>query len=352
MSSAKTEQPTAKKLQDARKKGQVAHSKDLTQTVLTLALFAYLIAGADTLGRALAVMLLLPIEQLGVPFEVALANLLWPLFKAACLLLLPFLGIVLGAGVLAESLQTGGLVAFEAIKPSGKKLNMVANAKNMVSKKNLIEFLKNCLKVVLLAAVLADVIRSQLGQMLALPQGGVDGVGAAITMLLRTLLWRAGAVYVVLALADLLWQRYSHRHGLRMSKDEVKREHKESEGDPHIKRHRKQLHQELLAAEAVPKVRQATVLITNPTHVAIALDYRRGAMPLPLVLAKGTDTLAHAMIAAAREAGVPVMQDIPLARALLAQAEVDQFIPAGLVAPVAEVLLMVERLARGDWPPR
>ncbi|MQA40720.1 type III secretion system export apparatus subunit SctU [Rugamonas aquatica] len=348
MSGEKTEQPTSKKLRDARKKGQVAHSKDFTQTVLTLALFVYLISAARSLAEDLTSLLLLPMALIGRPFGEGLDAVLWPAMKAGCMLLLPFLGIVLGVGVLVETLQVGGVLAFEAIKPSGKKLNVVANTKNIFSKKNLVEFLKNCLKVVVLCAVLYSVIRDELAHLLTLPLAGLDGVGAAITSLLKAVMLNVAAAYAVLALADLAWQRYSHTKELMMTKDEVKREHKESEGDPHIKDTRKQLHRELLSG-AVEKSRQASVLITNPTHVAVALRYERGATPLPLVLAMGTDEIAHRMIAAARAAGVPVMQNVPLARALLAQGVVDQYIPSALVAPVAEVLRLVEQLARGEW---
>lgn len=350
MSSEKTEQPTSKKRKDARTKGQVAHSKDLTQTALTLALFAYLIIAASSLAEELGKLLLLPISLIGQPFDAALGIMLWPVIKAACWLMLPFLGIVLGVGVLAETLQVGILFAFEAIKPSGKKLNVVANAKNMFSKKNLVEFLKNCLKVVLLCALLYTVIRDELRQLLTLPLAGMNGVGSAIVDLLKVVIFNVAGAYAVLGLADLLWQRYSHTRSLMMTKDEVKREYKESEGDPHIKGARKQFHQELLA-DGVDKARQASVLITNPTHVAVALRYEAESTPLPLVLAMGTDQQALRMIAAAKEAGVPVMQNVPLARALLSQSEIDQYIPSALVAPVAEVLRLVAEIGRGEWGP-
>jgi type III secretion protein U len=129
-----------------------------------------------------------------------------------------------------------------------------------------------------------------------------------------------------------------------MSKDEVKQEYKTMEGDPHIKGQRKQLHQEMMQNDAVSSARNATVLVTNPTHLAIALRYEEEKTPLPMILAKGEGALAEKMIEAAREAGVPVMQNIPLAHALFEQGRADQYIPSDLIEPVAAVLRVVREL--------
>jgi type III secretion protein U len=148
-------------------------------------------------------------------------------------------------------------------------------------------------------------------------------------------------------MADFIWQRMQYRKQLMMSKDEVKQEYKQMEGDPHIKHHRRHLHQELLQSGAVEKSRTASVLVTNPTHLAIALHYDKDETPLPVVLAMGEGALAERMIAAAREAGVPVLQNIPLAHALFDTAHVDQYIPSDLIEPVAQVLRLVRDLAQG-----
>ena len=157
-------------------------------------------------------------------------------------------------------------------------------------------------------------------------------------------------VYVVIALADFGYQRFAYKKDLMMSKDEVKREYKESEGDPHIKGHRKHLHQELMMSGMVEKTRKASVVVTNPTHFAVALYYDDDKTPLPIVLAKGADLIAKRMIEIAREEGIPVMQNIPLARALYANAQLDQYIPSDLLEPVAEVLRVVRQVAQGQSP--
>ncbi len=349
--SEKTEQPTSKKLRDARQKGQVAHSKDFTQTALTLALFAYLIAHGEALVHSFAELLLMPMGLLGHPFDEAVGALVSEALKSGILLLMPFLGIVLGVGIFAETLQVGVVFAFEAIKPSAKKLDVAANAKNMVSKKNLIEFLKSCLKVGFLSVLLYVVMRDEIAHLLSLPEAGVAGVGTAIAILLKVLIVNVAVVYLILGLADLVYQRFAYTSGLKMTKDEVKREYKEAEGDPHIKGARKHLHQELMMSGMVQNTRKATVVVTNPTHIAIALYYDEERTPLPIVLAKGADLVARRMIEIAREEGIPVMQNIPLARALHEHAQLDQYVPSDMLEPIAEVLRLLEQITRGNLGP-
>lgn len=347
MSGEKTEQPTHKKLEDARKKGQVAKSKDFTQTALILALFGYLIAAGPSLAKGFAELLVLPMGFLNQPFDVALESLVAAVTHKAVMLVLPFIGIVLVIGIGAEMLQVGVLFSFEALKPSGKKLNVAANAKNMFSKKTFVEFLKNILKVGVLGAILYVVIRGEMGHLLELPMAGVAGVGMAITALLKVLIINVAVVYIAIGLADFVYQRYAYKKDLMMSKDEVKREYKEAEGDPHIKGARKHLHQELMMSGQMEKTRKASVLVTNPTHFAVAIYYHDEETPLPMVLAKGVDLIARRMIEIAKEEGIPVMQNIPLARALYAQAQLDQYVPGDLLEPVAEVLRVVRQVASG-----
>jgi type III secretion protein U len=350
MSGEKTEQPTSKKLRDARRKGQVAKSKDFTQTALVLALFGYLIGAGANLVRGFAQLLLMPMDLIDKPFRDVLGTLLGQAVHDAVILMLPFLGIVLFVAIFAEALQVGVLFAFDAIKPSAKKLNPIDNAKNMFSKKSLVEFLKNVLKVAFLGALLWVVIRRELPELMTLPRAGIDGVGTAIVMLLREIIVQVALAYALVALADFLWQRHSYRKGLMMSKDEVKQEYKEAEGDAHVKGARKHFHQELLMSGGAQKVKQASVVVTNPTHIAVALFYEDDRTPLPMVLAMGADQVAQYMKAVAREAGVPVMENVPLARALYAKAEVDQYVPADLLEPVAHVLQLVRELAQQAYP--
>ena len=342
--SEKTEQPTSKKLRQAREEGQVAHSKDFTQTVLILALFGYILGQAGTFFKSLSEMIVMPVNVLTMPFDEAAEIVISQLVRDAIWIVLPFLLIVIGLGLFIELAQTGMLFAFKAMKPSAKKLNVMSNLKNIFALKNLIELIKSILKITFLAALIFKLLHDALPTMVTLPQGGLPGVGITVGILLKNMMINVAIVYAIIAAADFVYQRFQHTKGLMMSKDEVKQEYKEMEGSQEIKQQRKHLHQELMNSNAVQRTRTASVVITNPTHLAIAIQYDKDKTPLPVVLAKGEGTLAEAMVRAAREEGIPVLQNIPLAHTLMNTATVDQYIPSDLVEPVAEMLRLIRNM--------
>ena len=344
--SEKTEYPTSTKLRKARGDGQVAKSKDFTQTALILALFGYMLSDAEGLIKGFSELMLLPVNVLTMNFEDAVNVVVTKLFRDAIRIMMPFLLIVIGVGLFVELMQSGMLFSFKAMMPSAKKLNIMSNIKNVVAVKNLMEFLKSNLKIAFLSALLYAVLKDALPTLMTLPQAGLSGVGVAVGMLLKVLISNIAVAYTVLALADFAWQRHQHVKGLMMSKDEIKQEFKEAEGDQHIKHQRKHLHQEMMQEGAVNSARKASVLVTNPTHLAIAIYYDKDKTPLPMVLAKGEGALAARMVVAAREAGVPVLQNIPLAHELMDTAQLDQYIPSELIEPVAQVLRLVREMAQ------
>lgn len=344
--SEKTEYPTAKKLRKAREDGQVAHSKDFTQTVLILAIFGYLLTSAESTFKAMGQMMLLPSTVLGMKFEDALNVIVTQLWRESVALLMPFLLIVIGLGLFIELLQTGMLFSIKAMMPSAKKLNIVNNVKNVFSIKNLMEFIKSNIKIAFLSALIFMMLRDAIPTLMTLPEAGLAGVGVALAMLLKEMIVKVSVGYAIIAAADFAWQRRQHIKGLMMSKEDIKQEYKEAEGDPHIKHQRKHLHQEMLQEGAVHSTRKASVVITNPTHLAIAIHYDKDKTPLPVVVAKGEGALAERMVRAAREEGIPVLQNIPLARSLMETAHLDQYIPSELVEAVAEVLRLVQDMNR------
>jgi len=348
VSQEKTEPATPKKLRDARKKGEVAYSKDFTQTVLVLSLFGYMLGNAEQIVNQLSSLILLPVQALPMEFNQAASFVLTELLHGIALALLPFLLIVLVLGIFSDALQVGLAFAFEALKPSGKKLNVIANAKNMVSAKNLVEFLKSTIKVLFLSALLYFVLRDALPTMLLLPHSGIDGVGHTVGRLLKIMMMNIAVAYAFIAFADLVWQRHKFRKDQMMTKHEVKQEYKQMEGNQELKHQRKHLHQEMLMDGAVEKTRKSSVLITNPTHLAAAIYYKSGETTLPIVLALGSGSLAERMRQAARQAQIPIVHDVPLARALMADAEIDHYIPAELIEPVAAVLRLVDPLQRDE----
>lgn len=344
MSSAKTEQPTAKRLRDARKKGQVFHSKDVSSTALLIAIFATIGFTWHWNLENLQEMILIPSKFYNQPFETACQAVVAEISAKCFLIVLPILGSVIIVGILANILQIGPLVVFEPMKPDFNKLDPIQKLKQMFSFKNLIELFKNILKITFLGVLLYNMIKSALPTLNQTPYGGLPAVLTILTSLLYQLAIFTVIAYAIIAFADFFFQRHQYIKGLMMSKSEVRQEYKEMEGDPAIKSKRRQLHQELLMNNTMERVRQASVLITNPTHLAIAVYYNREKTKLPVIYAKGEGSVAQRMIEIAQKAGVPVMQNIPLAHDLFDHGDINQYIPSELIEPIAEVLRWVQQL--------
>ncbi len=351
MSGEKTEQPTAKRLRDSRQKGEVAKSQDVTTAVLMVAVFVTVGVMWEWMLRQMKDLLLLPTAFYTRPFAQAFPAVGYGVLAKMLLISLPVVLAGFVAGFAGCFFQVGPLLSFDSVKPDLKKLNPLEKAKQIVSVKNGVEFLKSLLKVVIIGVIVAQLVRTTVDSLTRIPYGGKAALLASLPPIMKALAINVGLAYVAIAAFDYFFQRYQFIKQLKMSKDEVKREYKESEGDPQIKGKRKQLHQELTANTQVQRTRRATVVVTNPTHLAVAIYYDAEGDVLPAVLAKGEDHIAKRMIAAAREEGIPVMQNIPLARALYAQVPVDRYIPSDLIEPMAEILRWVKDLKAGGGGP-
>ncbi len=349
MSSEKTEQPTEHKIRQAREEGQVAKSKDFTQALLVGALFGYMLGNAGSFIRDLIDIMQFPAQLYGLEFRDAVRIEIDQMLLMIVKVLGPFIILVILVGVFGEVMQTGVLLAFKALIPKGERLDPASNMKQMFSMKNFVEFIKSILKVVFLSILIALVIRDSLPALVLIPSKGLASAGVAVADMLRTLVIYSFIAFGAIALADLVFQRYQHRKQLMMSMDEIKQEYKQLEGDPHMKSHRKGMQKEIAMGEVVLKTRKSSVVVTNPTHLAVALYYEEQVTPLPVVLAKGKDQVAWQMVRIARECGIPVMQNIHLARELTASAKVDQYIPSSLIEPIAELLIALRKVA-GESP--
>ncbi|ARP85665.1 hypothetical protein CAL13_05155 [Bordetella genomosp. 9] len=351
VSEEKTEKPTPKKLDDARKKGDVPYSRDFTQTLLTLALLIFLLGNGTQIVEDLQRIIRIPAGLYEQPFGAALKL---AFLEGRAILLQVFgkvLAIVIGVGLFVEFIQIGIVVAVEKIKPSGKKLNVVANVKNIFSSRNLVEVLKSAVKIVCFSLLVILLLRQGLEPLVHSAAAGMDGLLSVMEALFQVLLAYTAIFCLVIAGFDMGWQRWQRTRRLKMTKQEVTREHKDMEGRPEIKQTRKRLHQEFANSGPVNAVRKASMLVVNPTHIAVALRYEPDITPLPIVLAKGRDRLALEMIQMARQVGVPIMRDVPLARALLADARENQYIPSELVVPVAKILREVRDFADREGGP-
>lgn len=346
MSSEKTERPTPQRLRKAREEGNVAKSKDFTQTLLLAALFGYTLAAGPGIFREMAQMIRLPAGLWSMPPPAAIALALESLVRAGIVVLLPYLLIVVVVGVAAEVMQSGFLFSLQALMPKGDKLDPVNNFKQMFGGKAWVEFFKSCLKVAILTVVVYMVIRDALGPLVKIPLAGLGTAGLVLAEMMHTLIVYTFVIFAALAIADFLYQRYSYTKGLMMSMEEIKQEHKQAEGDPHMKGHRKELARDIVLGDDVEKTHDASVVVTNPTHVAVAIRFVEGETPLPIVLCKGEGEAAEAIRRIAAGDGIPVMQNIPLARALLAKADVGRYVPGELLEPVAAILVAIKRLAQ------
>ncbi len=341
--SDKTEPPTPKRLRDARKKGQVANSKDLTSTLLLIVIFWYLGNNRESILKQLIELMQAPVYLYNAAPQKALGEMTIATLKIVSSILLPLLFIVMVTGVLGNMMQVGILLAFESVKPDISKINPISKAKQIFSMKNLVELLKSVVKILFLGILVYIVVRDAIDPLLKIPFVGLPALLEVMQTVLKTFVYNVGFAYVLVAFFDFIFQRRNHMKQLMMSKDEIKREFKEMEGSPEIKGKRKQLHRELLQGSPVEKTKKSTVLVTNPTHYAIALFYDGLTAQLPIVLAKGIGFQAQLMKKAAQDYDIPIMENVPLAHALYDLAEIGQYIPRDLIEPVAEVIHWVYR---------
>lgn len=344
----KTHAPTLKKLEDARKRGEVATSPEMRHAVMLL--------GIWTVGGLLGGSLLLQLAELSAGLWSSAgrvrvepghaAQLTAGVMGEAAALLLPLLGALFGFALLIALVQGRPTLAAARLKPKWSRLNPVAGLTRMFGKQGLVEFAKTVAKCVGVLAVCAAVLHPQLAgveQLVGLdPLAMIKVAGGLVGDMLRSVLLLVGA----LAAFDFAWQHRSFLQRMRMSLQEVKDEHKQSDGDPAVKARQRQVGAARARSRMMAAVPTASVIVTNPTHYAVALRYDHGAMRAPMVVAKGTDLLALRIREVAGEHKVPVVESPPLARALYASAEVDRPIPIEHYAAVAEIISYVMELAR------
>jgi len=344
MSDEKTEQPTPKRLRDAREKGQVAKSQEVPSALTVMAVAIYLLAMGPDMLEAMMIMGEIPMIIMNRPFEEALGMAVSATLSCALRVAGPLVGMVMGVALCANLAQVGVLFSLQSALPKLENLSPGKWFQKTFSIKNAVELLKNILKVTIVGVTVFIIFSDYLPILFRIPQGDVGDMWILLGSAGSDLLLTAAGVFCVVAAADWIFQKWQFNKQNMMSKDEVKREFKESEGDPQIKGKRKQLHQEMLAQGQMDNVRKAKVLVTNPTHIAVALDYEKDRTPLPVILAKGQGVLAQRMIRVAEEEGIPIMHNVPLARSLFEQGTENAYIPKDLIGPVAEVLRWVQSL--------
>lgn len=350
-SGEKTEEPTPKKLDDARKKGQVWKSRDLTGALVFFVGYAAMTAtyqGVYDRFHMLFNGTVAKIGHLGTA-EHDTSDALFQGLVAMLILCAPVLVGSMIVGGLADFLQVGPLFTGEPVMPKLDKLNPIEGAKNLFSKKTLVESLKNTVKVSLAGYLAWTVLRAHIPVVVSAVHASPAGLVAVLGELVYRITVKIGLLLVLIAIFDVWFQHRTYMKEMMMTREEVKREYKESEGDPHHKAKRKELHQEILEHSAIESVQNADVVVTNPTHVAVAISYDKEHDKAPRILAKGVDELAARIRELARRHDVPMVRNVPLARALN-KLELGTEIPEELYDAVAEVLNFVYRLEQGESP--
>lgn len=344
-SGEKTEMPTPKRLRDSRKKGQVARSQEVVTTATLFSVIGYLwlvwgilVQNLVGLMDSVAALARYHDHQIG---ESTLYSAIYISFMEIVYILAPILLIVIVVAIFANCIQFGVLFATEAIKPKLEKISLIKGAKRIFSMKQVVELLKSIVKICFLSLLLYVVVKSAIGQYLTAFYCGFPCLMQVTASMLGRILFFSALAFALIAILDLLYQRHSHTKSLKMTKDEVKREYKQTEGDPLIKGERRQLAQELIMNDEGTSARQSSAVVTNPTHYAVAILYDEARTPLPVVVAKGQNMRAHFIRTEAEEAGVPIFRNPPLAQKLFAEVERYQFIPDELVTVVAEILVWI-----------
>ncbi len=341
----KTEQATEKRRQDFREKGQVAQSREIHTAALlttTLLLWYFYLPQFWTNLQALLARLF---RDSGT-FEITPASIVdLSLLLAAkiTLLLAPLLALVLVIGFFSTFFQVGWLFTTKPLEPDFNKLNPVSGFGRMFSKRSLVEVVKSLAKVSLIAFVAYRTVSAEFAESLSLVAMDVPDTVRFLGKVAFWVLAKTCGILILLGLLDFLYVRWELEQKMKMTKQELKEEFKESEGDPYVKARVRSIQREMARKRMMADVPKADVIITNPTHLSIAIVYRRGEADAPVVLAKGADHLAMRIREIAREHQVPLVENVPVARALY-QVEVGAAIPEEMYKAVAEILAYVYSL--------
>lgn len=349
MAEERTEQATPKRREEARKRGQVPHSREVTATAGLLGGLAILQASGSALlvdlGEAMRQTLgHLPTEA-PAPALVTAAGV--ALTLRLLLVLAPLLGGLLVITVVANVAQVGLLLTAKPLAPDLTRINPAQGLKRLFGRQGLVELVKALIKLAIVGFVTYRVFLDRFPPIVLLTGSDPIAAAAAVAAAVFEVGYKAGFGLLALALLDYGYQRWEYERGLRMSRQELREEYKQTEGDPQLKARIRRTQRQLAMRRMMQAVPTADVVLTNPTHLAVALQYDAARMAAPTVVAKGAELIAERIKAIAAEHGVPVLENKPLARALHAACEIGDQIPADLYQAVAEVLAFIFNLKQG-----
>lgn len=348
----KTEQATPKKKEDQRKEGNVLQSKEIpivTTMIATFFGFALLYPFVESVILDVVKSCMELIETQETLTISDAQNFFIQGLLSFAMAAVPILLIAGLVGILSTVAQTRGLVSFKSMKPKFNRMNPLEGIKRLFSLKGFVELLKSILKIVVLIAVIYVVIKNELPTVPKLIDTSLVGTKEYVGSLILDVVKKVIIAFVFLAAGDYLYQRWQFEKNLRMTKQEVKEEYKNMEGDPQIKGKIKSKQQEMARRRMMQDVPDANVIIRNPTHYAVALKYDPEKHHSPMVIAKGQDSLAMRIVAVAERHDIVTMENKPLARALYAEVDIGKEIPKEYYNAVAEVLAYVYSIKKKEW---
>jgi flagellar biosynthetic protein FlhB len=343
----RTEKPTAKKLEDARKKGQVAQSREIPSAMILMTSLAVFYFGGQAMAQQLADLMRVSFRNLGggwIQNAGSVHLMVGWLFNETLSILMPMMLALLVIGIIANVAQFGFNLKEDLLAPDLKKLNPISGIKRLVSLKSLVELVKSIFKIGFVGLIAYVILRGELVAIPSLIHMEVIDTAAYMGEVAFKIAFFVCLGLIVLATADFAYQRWQHQKDLMMTKQEIKEERKQSDGDPQVKSRIRSMQMEMAQRRMMEAIPSADVVITNPTHFAIAIKFDAKQMAAPQVVAKGADYMALRIREIAEEHNVPRVENKPLARALFRSAEIGDFIPEELYRAVAEVLAYVYRL--------
>ncbi len=344
----RTEKATGRRRTEARKKGNVAKSREISSVAVLFTGLSVLYLLSGYVVRQLSIMMaqgLMKAGSVSLTLENAVAlqgEILWGVFQV----LAPIFAGIVAMAVLSNYVQVGNLLTFEALQPKFSRLNPISGFSRLMSKESFAELAKSILKLLIIGWVAYSTIRKEVPEIVALTDQEVGSIFGYISLISARILFKTLIVMILLAALDYAFQRWNYEKGLRMTKREVQEEFKQTEGDPQIKSRIRSIQRELARKRMMAEVPKADVVITNPTHLAVALHYQKEEMAAPRVLAKGAGYVAEKIREIALAHRIPIIENKPLAQALFKTVELGQSIPSNLYQIVADVLAHVYRLKK------
>lgn len=346
----KTEKATPKKLKDAKKKGQVAKAQDLPAAFTFIASVAVILTLSSFLYDRLASFMVLALSSVNSPDlgETILA-LFYKSIEVIFLVSIPVLGFVSVIGVIVTFLAVGPVFAPEVFKFDIKKFNPVDNLKAKFKLKTLVELLKSLTKIGIASYLIYLVMYKSIPVLIQTVSMPIMGALIIFHSFLIEVVTKVGLFFIVIAIADFMYQKHTFAKEMMMEKFEIKQEYKNTEGDPQIKGKRKQIAQEIAYQEGpLGGIKQAQAIVTNPTHLAIAIGYEKDVDAAPYILAMGKDALASRIIEMADKYNIPILRNIQLAHKLWNEGEIYEFVPEETYEALSEILRWVASLKDGS----